>query len=123
MTARQQPHSMQGDNVSDVTAEQIPAVSGRAGQHSGQQQVTVAEAIVRVLEAYGVEAMYGVISIHNLPIADAVGRRGRIRFVCARGEAGAATMGDVHGRFKGLGVALTSTGAGAGNAVGGCWRR
>lgn len=28
------------------------------------------------------------------------------------------TMADAHARFKGLGVALTSTGAGAGNAVG-----
>jgi acetolactate synthase-1/2/3 large subunit len=32
--------------------------------------------------------------------------------------AGAVTMADAHSRFKGLGVALTSTGAGAGNAVG-----
>jgi acetolactate synthase-1/2/3 large subunit len=62
--------------------------------------------------------MYGIISIHNLPIADAVGQRGNIRFVPARGEAGAVTMADAHGRFSGLGVALTSTGAGAGNAVG-----
>nr|VUD34175.1 thiamine pyrophosphate enzyme [Raoultella sp. NCTC 9187] len=60
----------------------------------------------------------GVISIHNLPIADAVGQRGNIRFVPARGEAGSVTMADAHGRFSGLGVALTSTGAGAGNAVG-----
>lgn len=59
-----------------------------------------------------------MISIHNLPIADAVGRREKIRFVAARGEAGAVTMADGHSRFKGLGVALTSTGAGAGNAVG-----
>jgi acetolactate synthase-1/2/3 large subunit len=35
-----------------------------------------------------------VISIHNLPIADAVGRREKIRFVAARGEAGAVTMAD-----------------------------
>ncbi len=47
------------------------------------------------------------------------GQRDKIRFVPARGEAGAVTMADAHGRFSGLGVALTSTGAGAGNAVGG----
>lgn len=82
------------------------------------EKVTVAEAIVRVLEAYAVQAVYGVISIHNLPVADAIGRRNRIRFVAARGEAGAAAMADGHGRFSGLGVALTSTGAGAGNAAG-----
>ena len=82
------------------------------------ERVNVGEAIARVLEAHQVESIYGVISIHNLPIADAVGRREKIRFVAARGEAGAVTMADGHSRFKGLGVALTSTGAGAGNAVG-----
>ncbi|MHA6965111.1 thiamine pyrophosphate-binding protein [Zobellella denitrificans] len=81
-------------------------------------RVNVGEAIARVLEAHGVNSVYGVISIHNLPIADAIGRRERIRFVAARGEAGAVTMADAHGRFSGLGVAITSTGAGAGNAVG-----
>lgn len=81
-------------------------------------KVTVGEAIARLLEDHGVENVYGVISIHNLPIADAIGRREKIDFVCARGEAGCLTMADAHARFKGLGVALTSTGAGAGNAVG-----
>lgn len=82
------------------------------------ERVNVGEAIARVLEAHDVDSVYGVISIHNLPIADAIGRREKIRFVAARGEAGAVTMGDAHARFKGLGVAITSTGAGAGNAVG-----
>lgn len=82
------------------------------------EMITVGDAIARTLEQYHVEAIYGVISIHNLPIADAVGQRGNIRFVPARGEAGSVTMADAHGRFSGLGVALTSTGAGAGNAVG-----
>lgn len=82
------------------------------------ERVNVGEAIARVLEQHQVDSIYGVISIHNLPIADAVGRREKIRFVAARGEAGCVTMADAHARFKGLGVALTSTGAGAGNAVG-----
>lgn len=82
------------------------------------EMITVGDAIARTLEQYHVEAIYGVISIHNLPIADAVGQRDKIRFVPARGEAGSVTMADAHGRFSGLGVALTSTGAGAGNAVG-----
>lgn len=82
------------------------------------EQVNVGEAIARVLEAHQVHNMYGVISIHNLPIADAVGRREKMRFVAARGEAGAVTMADADSRFSGLSVALTSTGAGAGNAVG-----
>jgi acetolactate synthase-1/2/3 large subunit len=82
------------------------------------EMITVGEALARTLELYGVKTLYGIISIHNLPIADAIGQRGRLHFVPARGEAGAVTMADAHGRFSGLGVALTSTGAGAGNAVG-----
>lgn len=35
-----------------------------------------------------------MISIHNLPIADAVGRHEKTRFVAARGEAGSVTMVD-----------------------------
>ncbi|HEX5382677.1 MAG TPA: thiamine pyrophosphate-binding protein, partial [Acinetobacter sp.] len=53
------------------------------------ERVNVGEAIARVLEQHDVNSIYGVISIHNLPIADAVGRREKIRFVAARGEAGA----------------------------------
>ncbi|MGM0987333.1 MAG: thiamine pyrophosphate-binding protein [Pseudomonadota bacterium] len=80
--------------------------------------MTVGDAVARTLEAYAVSAVYGVISIHNLPIADAIGQRGQVRFVPSRGEAGAVTMADGHTRVGSLGVALTSTGAGAGNAVG-----
>ena len=35
------------------------------------EMITVGDAIARTLEQYHVEAIYGVISIHNLPIADA----------------------------------------------------
>lgn len=80
--------------------------------------ITVGEAIARTLEQYQVTTVYGVISIHNLPIADAIGHRNKIDFTPSRGEAGAVTMADAHSRFSGLGVALTSTGAGAGNAIG-----
>lgn len=82
------------------------------------EKVTVGELIVRVLEAHDVDNVYGIISIHNLPVADAIGRRNKTTFIPARGEAGALSMADANGRFTGLGVALTSTGAGAGNAVG-----
>lgn len=82
------------------------------------ETVTVGELVVRILEAHQVDNVYGIISIHNLPVADAIGRRERVQFVPARGEAGALTMADANARFSGLGVALTSTGAGAGNAVG-----
>ncbi|MEO8835960.1 MAG: thiamine pyrophosphate-binding protein [Caldimonas sp.] len=80
---------------------------------------TVGAAIAAFLEECGVKAAFGVISIHNMPILDAMATRGRIRFVMARGEAGGAGMADAYARTTGgLGVCLTSTGTAAGNAAG-----
>jgi acetolactate synthase-1/2/3 large subunit len=80
---------------------------------------TVGEAVVSCLEKLQVAAAFGVVSIHNMPILDAIHRRGTIRFVPARGEAGAASMADAYARVSGrLGVVITSTGTAAGNASG-----
>ncbi len=90
---------------------------------------TVGELVAAFLESSGVRAAFGVISIHNMPILDAFGRRaaeaaatGRaapIRFVPARSEPGAVNMADAYARVSGgLGVAVTSTGTAAGNACG-----
>jgi acetolactate synthase-1/2/3 large subunit len=84
-----------------------------------KQKITVGAAIAAFLEECGVKAAFGVISIHNMPILDAFGERGKIRFVPARGEAGGANMADSYARTTGgLGVCLTSTGTAAGNAAG-----
>ena len=83
------------------------------------EQITVGELTARFLEACGVDTAFGVISIHNMPILDAFGRRNTIRFVPSRGEAGAVNMADAFARVRGhLGVAITSTGTAAGNAAG-----
>ena len=80
---------------------------------------SLGDVIVAILEDVGVTAAFGVVSIHNMPILDAIGRRGRIRFVPSRGEAGAVNMADAYARVSGsLGVAVTSTGTAAGNAAG-----
>lgn len=84
-----------------------------------QPQEPTGDLIARTLADIGVTTMFGVISIHNMPILDAVARQGRIRFVPARGEAGALNMADAYARVSGkLGVAITSTGTAAGNAAG-----
>lgn len=89
------------------------------GVVSGASDPTVGDLVAGFLERCGVTAAFGVISIHNMPILDAFGRRNRIRFVPARGEAGAVNMADAYARVSaGLGVAVTSTGTGAGNAAG-----
>ena len=79
----------------------------------------VGDAIARALADIGVTTAFGVISIHNMPILDAIWRQGRIRFVPARGEAGAMNMADAFARVsRSLGVVITSTGTAAGNAAG-----
>ena len=81
--------------------------------------ITVGELIARFLENCGVKTAFGVISIHNMPILDAFNARQKIRFVPARGEAGACNMADACARISGVvGVCVTSTGTGAGNAAG-----
>ena len=82
-------------------------------------RITVGELAVRFLEQCGTRAAFGVISIHNMPILDAFHTRQLIRFVSARGEAGACNMADAYARVTGtLGVCVTSTGTGSGNAAG-----
>lgn len=86
---------------------------------SPRTEEPVGDLIARALADMGVAHVFGVISIHNMPILDAIHRQGRITFVPARGEAGAMNMADAYARVsRGLGVVITSTGTAAGNAAG-----
>ena len=63
---------------------------------------------------------FGIVSVHNIPMLDGIGRRNAIRYVMARGEMGGAHMADAYARVTGhLGVMFSSTGPGAANTVGG----
>lgn len=80
---------------------------------------TTADAVVKELVQAGVEVAFGIVSIHNMPIYDAILRDGSIKLICSRGESGAVNMADGYARATGkLGVVITSTGTGAGNAAG-----
>ncbi len=73
--------------------------------------------LVQVLREAGVDTVYGIISVHNLPLVEAVDRE--LRFVPVRHEATAVNAADGYARATGRpGCALTSTGTGAGNAAG-----
>ena len=77
------------------------------------------DAVVRALKLAGVDTVFGIISIHNMAIYDGIARQGGIRAVPSRSEPGAVNMADGYARARGgLGVVITSTGTGAGNASG-----
>jgi len=87
--------------------------------HNPSNTVTVGAVVAAFLEQCGVKAAFGVISIHNMPILDAFAQRGTVRFISARGEAGAGNMADAYARSTAsLGVCITSTGPAAGNIAG-----
>ena len=86
---------------------------------ASDEEILVGDLVAEFLQQIGVTTTFGVISIHNIPMLDAIGRRNAIRFVMARGEAGGGHMADAYARVSGeLGVLFTSTGPGAANAAG-----
>jgi acetolactate synthase-1/2/3 large subunit len=90
-----------------------------SSRHVAEVAEPVGDLIAHALAELDVTTVFGVISIHNMPILDAIARHNRIQFVPARGEAGAMNMADAYARVsRSLGVVITSTGTAAGNAAG-----
>ena len=80
--------------------------------------LTGGDAVAATLHALGVRHVFGIVSVHNLPIFDAIARDGRIRIVPTRHEQSAVHAADGYARATGrLGVAIASTGPGCANAV------
>ncbi|MFZ0173621.1 MAG: thiamine pyrophosphate-binding protein [Acidimicrobiales bacterium] len=83
-------------------------------------QHTGGDAVIDVLEQAGVSVVFGIPSVHNLPVYDSLRRRRTIRAITVRHEQAAAGAADAYARVTGkLGVFITSTGPGAANAMGG----
>lgn len=86
------------------------------------QAPTGAEVIVDLLVQAGVRHVFGIVSIHNMPIVDAISRTDGIELITTRHEQGAAHMADGYARATGkLGVALGSTGPGTTNMMTGLY--
>lgn len=82
-----------------------------------ERRPTGGDVLVRVMKRHGIDTAFGVISVHNLPLVEAVARD--LRFVEMRHEAAVVNAADGYARATGgIGVAITSTGTGAGNAAG-----
>ncbi len=80
--------------------------------------ITGADLAYQALRALDVEHVFGLVSVHNIPIYDAILRRGGITPIDMRHEQAAVHAADGYARSSGrLGVAITSTGPGACNAV------
>ncbi|EOM74481.1 thiamine pyrophosphate-binding protein [Rhodococcus rhodnii] len=81
------------------------------------KEPTGGDVLVEVMRRHGIDTAFGVISIHNLPLVEAVARE--LNFVEMRHEAAVVNAADGYARASGkIGVAITSTGTGAGNAAG-----
>jgi acetolactate synthase-1/2/3 large subunit len=79
---------------------------------------TGGEAVAATLAALGVDRVFGIVSVHNAPIVDALEAHERITFVPVRHEQSAVHAADAFSRATGrLGVAVASTGPGTTNTM------
>ena len=79
----------------------------------------VGDLVAEFLDATGIDTVFGVVSVHNIPMMDGLGRRNAVRVVGTRGEMGAGHMADAYARVRrGLGCCISSTGPGAANIPG-----
>lgn len=75
------------------------------------------EAAIALLEAYGVDTVFGIPGVHTLDLYRGLGRS-RIRHVLTRHEQGAGFMADGYARVSGRpGVCVLITGPGVTNAA------
>jgi acetolactate synthase I/II/III large subunit len=80
--------------------------------------MTGADAILRCLEAEGVDVMFGIPGGAILPLYDAMARGTTVRHVLCRHEQGAGHMAEGYARASGrVGVAVATSGPGATNLV------
>ena len=80
-------------------------------------ETSIGEAIVELLEAYGVDTVFGIPGVHNVEMYRAL-PRSAIRHILPRHEQGAGFMADGYARATGRpGVAFTITGPGLTNIL------
>lgn len=83
---------------------------------------TGADLVADALAQLGVEHVFGIVSIHNMPIMDAINRLGKTRIIDVRHEQAGTHAADGYARATGkLGVMLASTGPGTSNTVTGLY--
>ena len=85
--------------------------------HMSGQSLTTGEYLVRLLESYGVDLIFGIPGVHTVELYRGLPAT-KIRHVTPRHEQGAAFMADGYARVSGKpGVAFVITGPGLTNAI------
>ncbi|MEM7080493.1 MAG: thiamine pyrophosphate-binding protein [Pseudomonadota bacterium] len=81
-----------------------------------------ADLIADALAQLGVEHVFGIVSIHNMPIMDAINRLGKTKIIDVRHEQAGTHAADGYARATGkMGVMIASTGPGTSNTVTGLY--
>jgi acetolactate synthase-1/2/3 large subunit len=85
-------------------------------------EFTGADLIEDALAQLGVEHVFAIVSIHNMPILDALNRLGKTKIIDVRHEQAGTHAADGYARASGkLGVMIASTGPGTSNTVTGLY--
>lgn len=85
-------------------------------------QFTGADLIAQGLADLGIEHVFGIVSIHNMPIFDAINRLGKTQIIDVRHEQAGTHAADGYARATGkLGVMIASTGPGTANTITGLY--
>ena len=83
---------------------------------------TGADLIADALAQMDVDHVFGIVSIHNMPILDAINRLGKTKIIDVRHEQAGTHAADGYARATGkLGVMIASTGPGTSNTVTGLY--
>ena len=83
---------------------------------------TGADLIADGLATLGIKHVFGIVSIHNMPIFDAINRLGKTRIIDVRHEQAGTHAADGYARATGnMGVMIASTGPGTTNTVTGLY--
>lgn len=81
-----------------------------------------ADLIAQTLAQMGVKHVFAIVSIHNMPLLDAINRLGETRIVDVRHEQAGTHAADGYARATGrMGVMIASTGPGTSNCVTGLY--
>ena len=83
---------------------------------------TGADLVANALDQLGVEHVFAIVSIHNMPMLDAFNRLGKTKIIDVRHEQAGTHAADGYARATGkLGVMIASTGPGTSNTVTGLY--